>query len=134
MIDSFQKVRHFRQEEFTHPEDMLPHFLDLLDAVRDIAATPFRVTSDFRTPEENKIVGGSSTSLHMQGNAIDFVIWPWTAERLWALTRAVVFVGEAYGVTFELEISQSPSDRHVHLGLQQPTMPGELIFMYERAV
>jgi len=117
-----------------HPEEMLPRFLDLLDAIRDIAGTPFRVTSDFRTPEENKVVGGSTTSLHMQGRAIDFGIWPWDSKQLWALTRAVILVGEAYGVTFELEISQSPSDRHIHLALQPRKLASELIFMYERAV
>jgi len=134
VIDSFKRLNHFNEGEFTHPEEMLPRFLDLLDTVRDIAGTPFNVTSDFRTPEENKIVGGSATSLHMRGRAIDFVVWPWNAVLLWDLTRAVVLVGEAYGVTFELEIAQSPSNRHVHLALQPQKAASELIFMYERPV
>ena len=134
MIDSFKKLRHFLAAEFTHPEDMLPQFLDLLDIVRDIADTPFYITSDYRTPDENKIVGGSSTSLHMQGRAVDFVISPWNSEGLWALVRAVAAVESAYGVTFELGIAQSPSDRHIHLALQPLKKAGELIFSYERPI
>ncbi len=137
MIDSFAKLKHFREEEFTHPEDMLPRFLDLLDIVRDIAGTLFYVTSDFRTPEENVIVGGSPSSLHMRGRAVDFVIHPWTAKELWNVVRAVAAVEAAYstvdlGTTFELEIAQSPSDRHIHLALQPQDYLGELVLIFER--
>ena len=132
MMDSFKKLKHFLTVEFTHPEDMLPEFLDLLDIVRDIAGTPFYITSDARTPDENKAVGGSSTSLHMQGRAVDFVTGPWNSETLWQITRAVAAVEAAYGVAFELEISQSPSDRHVHLALQPRGKSGELILIFER--
>ena len=85
-------------------------------------------------PDENKVVGGSPTSLHMQGRAVDFVISPrrWNSEDLWALVRAVAAVESAYGVTFELEIAQSPSDRHIHLALQPLKKAGELILVFER--
>jgi len=131
MID-FKLLRHFLSVEFAHPEEMEPAFLLLLDNIRDIADTPFWPTSDYRTPDENKIVGGSPTSLHMQGVAIDFVISPWNAAGLWQVVRAVALVEAAYGVTFELEISQSPSDRHFHIGLQKKGA-GELVLVYERA-
>ena len=135
-MDSFKKLRHFLTVEFAHPEDMLPEFLDLLDIVRDIAGMPFYITSDYRTPDENKVVGGSPTSLHMRGRAVDFVISPkrWNSEGLWALVRAVAAVESAYGVTFELEIAQSPSDRHIHLALQPPKKAGELILVFERPI
>ena len=132
MID-FKLLRHFLSVEFTHPEDMQPVFLLLLDTIRDIADTPFWLTSDYRTPDENKIVGGSATSLHMAGAAVDFVISPWNAAGLWAVVRAVAAVEAAYRVTFELEISQSPSDRHIHIGLQKKGA-GELVLVYERAI
>ena len=131
MLD-FNLLRHFTESEFNHPEDMQPIFLLLLDNIRDIADTPFHLTSDYRTPDENSRVGGSPTSLHMAGTAVDFVISPWNAAGLWAVTRAVALAEVAYGATFELEISQSPSDRHFHIGLQKKGA-GELILAFERA-
>ncbi|KKL24240.1 hypothetical protein LCGC14_2417280, partial [marine sediment metagenome] len=92
MTPIFKKLRHFLSVEFDHPEEMQPAFLLLLDNIRDIADIPFHITSDSRTPDENKRVGGSATSLHMQGAAVDFVISPWKASQLWAVVRAVALV------------------------------------------
>ena len=132
MLD-FTLLRHFAESEFNHPEEMAPAFLLLLDNIRDIADIPFYLTSDYRTPDENKRVGGSTTSLHMQGAAVDFVVSPWNSVLLWEVVRSVALVEAAYGATFELEISQSPSDRHFHLGLQKKGA-GELVLVFERAV
>lgn len=134
MIDSFKDLRHFLTVEFDHPEEMLPRFLNLLDVVRDIAGIPFRVTSDFRSPEENRVVGGSTASLHMRGQAVDFVVWPWNGKNLWKVAKAVALVEAAYGATFELEIAESPSNRHIHLGLQKNKEAGELILVFERPI
>lgn len=131
MIDFVKTIRHFHEGEFDHPEEMQPVFLRLLDNIRDIADIPFYITSDYRTPEDNKRVGGSSTSLHMKGAAVDFVISPWNAVGLWAVIRAIAAVEAAYGVTFELKLSYGPSNRHIHLGLQKKGA-GELILTFER--
>ncbi len=48
--------------------------LDLLvklDAARVVAGIPFFITSSWRDEETNKIVGGSSNSAHLRGNAVD---------------------------------------------------------------
>lgn len=130
MIDFTKTIRHFHEGEFDHPEELQPVFLRLLDNIRDIADTPFYITSDARTPEENKRVGGSPTSLHMRGAAVDFVISPWNAAGLWGVVRAVALVDLAYGVTFELKLSHGPRNRHIHLGLQKKGA-GELILAFE---
>lgn len=132
MIDFIKTIRHFREEEFDHPEELQPVFLRLLDNIRDIADTPFYITSDARTPEENKRVGGSPTSLHMRGAAVDFVISPkrWRGTELWSIVRAVALVEVAYNVTFELKLSHGPRNRHIHLGLQKKGA-GELILAFE---
>lgn len=130
MTPIFKKLRHFQSVEFDHPEELQPAFLLLLDNIRDIADIIFRVTSDSRTPEENSRVGGSATSLHMQGAAVDFVIFPWNASQLWKVVRAVALVESAYGVTFELKLSHGPRNRHIHLGLQKKG-EGELILAFE---
>ncbi len=130
MLD-FTLLRHFAESEFNHPEEMAPAFLLLLDNIRDIADTPFFLTSDYRLPDENSRVGGSPTSLHMAGAAVDFVISPWDAAGLWSVVRAVALVEAAYGATFELKLAHGPSNRHIHLALQKKGA-GELILAFER--
>lgn len=43
----------------------------VFDAVREHFGTPLRVSSFYRSPELNKAVGGSGTSQHVKGHAID---------------------------------------------------------------
>ena len=43
----------------------------VFDVVRDHFGTPLRVSSFFRNEATNKAVGGSSTSQHVKGQAID---------------------------------------------------------------
>ena len=43
-----------------------------MDRVRELLGAPITVTSGFRSVDLNKAVRGSSTSSHMQGEAIDF--------------------------------------------------------------
>ena len=53
-----------------HPFDK--NLIDAVQALRTYYATPIIVTSTFRTPAHNLAVGGSSTSMHLQGRAVDF--------------------------------------------------------------
>ena len=46
----------------------------VLQPVRDFIGTPIEITSGYRNVGLNGRVGGSSTSLHMQGIAADFTI------------------------------------------------------------
>lgn len=48
-----------------------PDFVQLLDKARGIANTPFVITSGYRSPEQNKKVGGAPNSAHIQGLAVD---------------------------------------------------------------
>ena len=74
-----QKVhmKHFSLEEFDSPDvpgsgaRMDPHFLNMLDAIRDDAGIPFVINSGFRTPERNKLDGGKPNSAHLKGFAAD---------------------------------------------------------------
>lgn len=43
-----------------------------MDKVRDLLGHPVLVSSGYRSPELNAAVGGSITSSHMRGEAIDF--------------------------------------------------------------
>ena len=67
--------------ESTAQENNLPDWDDInrllelcrwiLDPVREMYGKPIVVTSGFRTPFLNRLVGGVSTSQHMQGLAAD---------------------------------------------------------------
>ena len=46
----------------------------VLDPLRDVLHTPITITSGYRTPQVNKIVGGVNNSQHMSGCAADFHI------------------------------------------------------------
>lgn len=70
-------LQHFDISEFDSPdlpgsgERMQEGTLIMLDEARDIAKVPFKINSGYRTKEHNCDIGGSETSSHMGGWAID---------------------------------------------------------------
>lgn len=50
-----------------------PDLWKILDQMREIASTPFIITSGYRTIEQNKKAGGKSNSAHLRGLAVDLV-------------------------------------------------------------
>ena len=80
------------------PLDLLinvQHLIDrVLDPLREAYGRPIRVTSGYRCPELNRVVGGSPTSDHMQARAADIVGTPNTREenrRLFELAKSLDF-------------------------------------------
>ena len=70
-------MRNFNLKEFDSPDlsgsglNMDKDFLSILDNARDIAKTPFKITSGYRTKEHNVNVGGVEGSSHTKGVACD---------------------------------------------------------------
>lgn len=76
---------HFSLEELTQTRQPLPNkpsskiILRLtntareMEKVRAILGTPIIVNSGYRSPPVNAAVGGSDTSDHMNGDAVDFI-------------------------------------------------------------
>ena len=73
--------KHFRQAEFTcnhcgeiHPTYPTPptEVLEWLEIVRAHYDSPVIVNSGYRCSIHNKNVGGATSSLHLQGQAVDF--------------------------------------------------------------
>ena len=117
--------KHFQAEEFDHPDKLDPELLLLLDWTRADSGVPFIITSDYRTPEHNKRIGGSPYSLHPAGLAVD---WVTPASRL---RDKRAFQVELFEICFafflnaqqfehrrlQFELVQGPTDWHLHLGM-----------------
>lgn len=52
-------------------KEHLEELMEFLDGLRKEWGSPIRVTSGYRCPQLNKKVGGSATSAHMIGYAVD---------------------------------------------------------------
>lgn len=83
-----QLTSHFSLEEMTFSESAVRHGLAnkpdtesrqnllelctrMLEPIRDLAGGPITVTSGFRSPEVNSIIGGAPDSQHKSGEAAD---------------------------------------------------------------
>ena len=117
----FPALRHFSVIEFARADLMDNAFLQFLDEVRHKAGVPFKLTSDARTAEHNKQVGGAPTSLHLLGRAVDFTLRAWDSQTLWKITWAVCHTPTPNGCGIELEFVIA--DQHCHLGLMPDTRP-----------
>jgi len=68
----FNKVsyKYFSEKEVSTFK-LKPELWEILDKAREVAGVPFNITSGFRTPEDNKRVGGKANSSHLKGLACD---------------------------------------------------------------
>lgn len=71
------KMKYFNYEEFDSPEIqgsgqmMDDKILTMLEDAREIFDKPIIINSGFRTPKHNAHVGGTSSSSHLKGLAVD---------------------------------------------------------------
>ena len=101
-------------------------FAKWLDVVRLYCRVPLTLTSDARTPAENTAAGGSPTSLHLLGRAVD-IRWDFSEQQLFKLLDAVCDAGQ--GRSVELEIVPAGAQRHVHVGLFPDDKHGSTFFV-----
>lgn len=96
-----------------------------MDEVRKLLGHPIRVNSGFRSAAVNRAVGGSPTSAHALGYAVDFVC-PKFGDPM-AICRAIV----ASGIKFDqliLEAPNSATGGWVHLSFD-PRMRRSILTM-----
>lgn len=87
-------LNYFKPGEFRDPGAMGYQFMLKLDAFRHEAGVPVNITSDHRTPEHNKQVGGASNSAHVDApicEAVDFI--PANSHDAFELMRAAIVCG-----------------------------------------
>lgn len=56
---------------------------NVLDPIRDVVHTPIIITSGYRCPQVNKLVGGVNNSQHISGCAADFHIMGFTPSMMY---------------------------------------------------
>lgn len=61
-----------------------------LEEIRALYNKPIYVTSCYRSLKVNRAVGGSATSLHLTGTAVDFRISNYTVQQLPGLFKAIL--------------------------------------------
>lgn len=69
---------------------------NVLDPIRDKLCTPVIITSGYRCPRVNKLVGGVNNSQHMSGCAADFHVKGFTRSMMYN-----VFFGIYYAIDFD---------------------------------
>ncbi|THB70844.1 MAG: peptidase M15, partial [Desulfovibrio sp.] len=71
----WRNVTHFTAKEFACPETgealVSCDLVVMLDKARTFTATPFTITSGYRSPAHNRKVGGVPGSAHTKGLAAD---------------------------------------------------------------
>lgn len=55
---------------------------NVLDPIRDMVHTPILITSGYRCPQVNRLVGGVDNSQHMSGCAADFHVMGFTPSMM----------------------------------------------------
>lgn len=58
----------------TQADNMLNLIIYCLQPIRDMLQKPMIISSGYRCPELNKLVGGVSNSQHLEGKAVDFTV------------------------------------------------------------
>ena len=56
---------------------------NVLEPIRDMVCTPIIITSGYRNPQVNKLVGGADNSQHMSGCAADFHVEGFTRSMMY---------------------------------------------------
>lgn len=83
-----KKYKYFSDSEIVGLDTKL---VEMLDKARDIAGVPFKINSGFRTPEQNKKVGGVKDSSHMSGKAVDIACT--SDSNRWKIINSLIDVG-----------------------------------------
>lgn len=96
----------------------LRRIANLLEQVRSLVQRPIVVTSGYRAPEVNKLVGGSATSAHVKGLAAD-INCPGIKP------AALAAIIKTSNIQFDQLILEF--DRWVHIGLSEKAPRMELL-------
>lgn len=114
--------------------NLIESSLRLWQPARDILGAPMTISSGYRSPALNRAVGGSATSAHSHGLAIDFTAPRFGNTR--AIAKKLATELKAQGIKFDQLILEFPDDARtwIHLGYKSPTgkQRGQLLTAVKR--
>lgn len=135
---------HFSYEEMTHSEYAVRHGLtnhpdksalvnlhmlaDRMERVREILRQPILISSAYRSPAVNTGIGGSKTSAHMQGLAVDFTS-PQYASAMGVFNALIKHV-DALNID-QLIMEYPQRGGWVHLGIAGNLAPRKQVLIYD---
>jgi uncharacterized protein YcbK (DUF882 family) len=114
---------YFKYSEFDSPDEpgsgskVSANLIGKLDLVRERCGFPLFITSGFRTPTHNAVVGGKYDSAHLRGLAADIVATDSTKR--FKIVQAALAVGFR-----RLEVGKT----WVHLDIDE-SLPQDVIFL-----
>lgn len=115
-------------------QNLMDAAINLWQPVRDILGVPMIVSSGYRSPTLNRAVGGSVTSAHSHGLAIDFSAPKFGNTRTIAKKLATEL--KARGIKFDQLILEFPdgASSWIHLGYKSPNgkQRGQLLTAVKR--
>lgn len=102
---------------------------ELLQPIRDVYGKPIIVTSGFRNKALNNAVGGSSTSKHMNGLAVDFKASEGTNKALWDL---IIKLRDEGKIEFDQLIWEKGTKKEpswIHIGLTEGKNRNQILYL-----
>lgn len=102
-------------------QNLIDASVNLYQPVREILGVPIIITSGYRCSALNKAVGGSSTSAHMSGYAIDFTAPKFGTPKI--IVPHIVRKLKENSIGFDQAIIEYPKSPRswVHLGYKHPS-------------
>lgn len=94
--------------------DNLVRLSNVMEDVRGLVSRPLQITSGFRTPEQNTIVGGVPTSRHLSGLACDWFASGMLASQVFLILQDNVRLLRALDIA---EVIFYPKKGIVHIAL-----------------
>lgn len=101
-----QRRRKLKLKDYTVDKELVEKLEKLRESVGN---RPITVTSGYRTPDYNKLIGGARKSQHMEGKAADIMVEGMEAEEV---KKHAKKVGFRYTQTY-------PNAPHLHVDVRQ---------------
>lgn len=105
--------------------------IEILQPIRDAYKHAINVTSGYRCDELNKAVGGSKTSQHLKGQAVDIKASVGTNAKLFNLIKSMIESGEIKVGQLIWEYGTTAEPKWIHISLPY-TKINNIIYLYSK--